>query len=97
MPEVNKQLASLAAIRAQIKVLRYEISKNLGLRSLLWECGWGDRHFKGCLQSLMELIALHPDEMGELKGKDLDNKKQLSITLYSSVCFNWRDKSKIHR
>ena len=45
--ELNKYLISLLLIW----FLQAELCRRLELRDLLWDCGWGDRHFRGCLQS----------------------------------------------
>jgi len=38
-------------------------------RDILWSCGWGIAHFKGCLQSLDALRQHHPDVMDNLRGR----------------------------
>ncbi|KAJ8960801.1 hypothetical protein NQ318_020097 [Aromia moschata] len=75
------------AYREEIKRLREEITKDLGLKEIRWECGWNDTHFRGCLLSFKSLVEQHPHIRHVLKG-NLDGH----VMLYSGeVRHNWLD------
>lgn len=65
---VEKQAACLP-IQEEVKRLRIELAQNLGLREVVWHCGWNITHFRGCLQSFQALARDHPELMHVLKGR----------------------------
>lgn len=56
-------------VRDEISRLQAKICKQLKLKDLVWACGWGTSHFRGCLQSFQSLITHHPEEMSILAGR----------------------------
>ena len=62
-------------IRDEIIRLRESLCKALGLNDIVWDCGWGTRHFRGCLESFQALAAQHPETMGVLRGKPFKVRK----------------------
>lgn len=52
----------------EVEKLRIELAKTLGLKDIIWDCGWNITHFRGCLQSFQALTRDHPELMGVLKG-----------------------------
>lgn len=65
----RKKLHECWPVREEIKRLREDICQKLGVKDVVWDCGWGTRHFRGCLQSFRAMAADHPECMYVLKGK----------------------------
>lgn len=74
----RKKLHECWPIREEIVKLRKNICDNYGIEDVIWDCGWGTRHFRGCLQSFNALALHHPEVMEVLKGTIIN---QLSILL----------------
>ncbi len=44
------------------------MKESLGVKNVIWDCGWGTRHCRGALQSLLSLAHHHPESVEILKG-----------------------------
>lgn len=69
---VHKALQKLRAsqpLRNETERLCSELKDSLKLKDVLWNCGWGITHFRGCLQSFKGLLIQHPGDMKILNGK----------------------------
>lgn len=96
--EANRLTQENSAVAEEVNKLRNNITKKLGLNEIKFDCGWNDRHFRGCLMSFQSLFEQHPDEMHNLKGRTLvfSNFTGVSldghVTLYTGeVRHNWLD------
>lgn len=56
----------------------------LNLQDLVWACGWGTSHFRGCLQSFESLITHHSEEMSILAGRTVIFGSDSGISLQGS-------------
>lgn len=68
-------------IREEISRLQEKLCKELKLKDLLWACGWGTSHFRGCLQSFQSLAIHHPEEMGKLAGRTVIFGNESGVSL----------------
>ncbi|CAH0556463.1 unnamed protein product [Brassicogethes aeneus] len=57
--------------KEEIDRLCKSISQQLGLKDIVWDCGWNDTHFRGCLLSFKSLMEQHPNSMHLLRGRVL--------------------------
>lgn len=86
------------AVADEVNKIRNNITEKLKLKEIKFDCGWNDRHFRGCLMSFQSLSEQHPAEMHNLEGRTLifSNFTGVSldgnITLYTGeVRNNWLD------
>lgn len=63
--------AACYPLQEEVKRLQMELAQNLGLKEIIWDCGWNITHFRGCLQSFQALTRDHPEQMQVLKGRTL--------------------------
>lgn len=75
-------------IRDEISRLQEELCKKLHLKDLVWACGWGTSHFRGCLQSFQSLVTHHPEEMEILAGKTVIFGSESGVSLQGHVVLN---------
>ncbi|CAG7706155.1 unnamed protein product [Allacma fusca] len=75
-------------IRDEIIRLRKHLCESLKLKDIIWDCGWGTRHFRGCLESLKALSLQHPETMEILKGKTLIFGRETGVSLDGHVILN---------
>ncbi|GJQ86529.1 hypothetical protein Trydic_g10429 [Trypoxylus dichotomus] len=47
------------------------IQNTIGVSKIIWDCGWNEMHFRGCLQSFIALAEQNPEPMHILKGRVL--------------------------
>ena len=79
--EAEKRLEACRPGRDEINRLQKEICQQLNLRGLLWDCGWGNSHFRGCLQSFQYLMTHHPVEMSKLTGRTIIFGRESGVSL----------------
>lgn len=60
----------------------------MNLANLLWDCGWGTSHFRGCLQSFHTLVIHHPEEMESLEGRTVIFGSESGVSLQGHVILN---------
>ncbi|XP_052896218.1 T-cell activation inhibitor, mitochondrial [Anopheles moucheti] len=56
-------------LQEEVEKLREDVTKRLGLREIIYDCGWNVEHFRGCLKSLEKLAELHPGALDGLKDR----------------------------
>lgn len=86
--EAEQRFQACRPIREEIGRLQAELCRRLELRDLLWDCGWGDRHFRGCLQSFQSLVTHHSDDMGQLRQRTVVFGRESGISLQGHVILN---------
>ncbi|KRT81909.1 hypothetical protein AMK59_5031 [Oryctes borbonicus] len=85
-------------LRKDVDKLKKIITNTVGVSKIIWDCGWNEMHFRGCLQSFIALAEQNPEPMHILKdrvlvfapftGVSLDGH----IMLYTGeVRHNWLD------
>lgn len=62
---------ALQELQEEVEKLREDVKNRLGLREILYDCGWNVEHFRGCLKSLEKLAELHPGALDGLKDRTL--------------------------
>jgi len=75
-------------VREEIARLQSELCQKLELKDLIWACGWGTSHFRGCLQSFKTLITHHPQEMKSLKNRTVIFGNESGVSLQGHVILN---------
>ena len=79
--EAEERSRACQPVRDEISRLQEELCRILNLKDLLWICGWGTSHFRGCLHSLQTLATHHPKEMSALKGRTLIFGNESGVSL----------------
>ncbi|XP_022252727.1 T-cell activation inhibitor, mitochondrial-like isoform X2 [Limulus polyphemus] len=69
--KARSKLEKYRPLREETERLRNDLKERLTLEDIIWDCGWGSSHFRGCLLSFQGLAAQHPKEMEILKGRTL--------------------------
>lgn len=75
-------------IRSEVKKLESKLCKDLGLKHILWDCGWNITHYRGCLLAFKALAQQHPDPMGILNGRNLVFANDTGIGVEGNVMLN---------
>ncbi|KAF2902199.1 hypothetical protein ILUMI_03975 [Ignelater luminosus] len=75
-------------LREEIARLQKTIAERLGLVDIRWDCGWNEKHFKGCLQSLQAMTDQNPEPMHVLKGRILVFAPFTGLSLDGHVMLN---------
>ncbi|KAG8187635.1 hypothetical protein JTE90_027045 [Oedothorax gibbosus] len=78
-------------LREETERLSQEIKASLYLKDVIWNCGWGITHFRGCLQSFKGLAAQHPDDMKVLDGRTLVFGRQTGVSFEGHVILSSED------
>ena len=68
-------------VREEISRLQNKLCKELELKDLIWDCGWGTSHFRGCLQSFQTLVTHHSNEMKTLRGRTVIFGSESGVSL----------------
>lgn len=66
---VREKLSEVQPVRDEVVKLQETLCQSLGLKSVMWDCGWNIRHFRGCLISFQALAQQHASQMAVLNGK----------------------------
>lgn len=69
----RKKLLDCWPVREEIIRLKQIMTDTLGVVDVIWDCGWGSAHCRGCLQSFLSLASHHPEIMEILRGKNRIN------------------------
>lgn len=56
-------------IRKEVEKLKRTIIDRVGVSKIIWDCGWNEMHFRGCLQSFIALAEQNSESMHILKGR----------------------------
>ncbi|XP_076339706.1 T-cell activation inhibitor, mitochondrial isoform X2 [Tachypleus tridentatus] len=71
--KARSKLEKYRPLREETERLRNDLKERLTLKNIIWDCGWGSSHFRGCLLSFQGLAAQHSKEMEILKVWKYDN------------------------
>lgn len=81
-----------------MKKLVKALCLDLGLKNIIWDCGWNIAHYRGCLLAFQALAEHHPEPMEILKDRTLIFANDTGINLEGSVMLssgevrhNWLD------
>lgn len=55
-------------IRKDVEKLKQLVLEKVRVSKIIWDCGWNETHFRGCLQSFIALAEQNSDAMDILKG-----------------------------
>jgi len=55
---------------------------------VIWDCGWGTRHCRGCLQSFQALASHHPESMEVLRGRTVIFGRDTGVSLDGHIILN---------
>lgn len=86
--EVHIKLETCRPIREEVKKLQKMLCTDLGLRDIVWDCGWNIAHYRGCLLAFKALADHHPEKMKVLKDRKLVFANDTGINLEGSVMLN---------
>ncbi|XP_046824176.1 T-cell activation inhibitor, mitochondrial isoform X3 [Vespa crabro] len=96
--EVHVKLEACKSVREEVKKLVKALCLDLGLKNIIWDCGWNIAHYRGCLLAFQALAEHHPEPMEILKGRTLIFANDTGINLEGSVMLssgevrhNWLD------
>ncbi|XP_049950570.1 T-cell activation inhibitor, mitochondrial-like [Schistocerca serialis cubense] len=84
----REKLAARKPVRTEIVRLQDTLRKSLGLKAILWDCGWNVTHFRGCLQSFQALVRNHPEIVGALQGRTLLFGNDTGVSLDGHIMLN---------
>lgn len=56
------------AMVGEIKKVEDELKNLLSLKDVIWDCGWGLAHCRGCLLAFKNLMVHHPELRHLFKG-----------------------------
>ncbi|KFM78449.1 hypothetical protein X975_17265, partial [Stegodyphus mimosarum] len=91
---VDKALHRLRAcqpLRDETERLCKELKETLNLQDVLWNCGWGITHFRGCLQSFKGLTLQHPSDMCVLAGRTIVFGRQTGVSFEGHIILSSED------
>lgn len=91
---VHKALHKLRAsqpLRDETERLCKELRETLKLKDVLWNCGWGITHFRGCLQSFKGLLMHHPEDMHVLNGRTVVFGRQTGVSFEGHIILSSED------
>lgn len=75
-------------VREEIARLQSILCSELDLEDLIWACGWGTSHFRGCLQSFHTLVTHHSKEMKSLRKRTVIFGNESGVSLQGHVILN---------
>ncbi|XP_075212221.1 T-cell activation inhibitor, mitochondrial-like isoform X1 [Lycorma delicatula] len=84
----REKTKACAPILEEIKRLQEGLCQSLGLKAVVWDCGWNVAHFRGSLQSFQALAEHHADLMHHLKGRTLVFANDTGVSLDGRVLLN---------
>lgn len=84
----RSKLDACEPVREEILRLKKELESTLGLKTIIWDCGWNLTHMRGCLQSFQALTRHHPEMMGVLKGRVLMFANDTGVSMDGNVMLN---------
>ncbi|XP_015606469.1 T-cell activation inhibitor, mitochondrial isoform X2 [Cephus cinctus] len=86
--EAHIKLEACRPVREEVKKLEEELCAALGLKSIIWDCGWNITHYRGCLLAFQALAKHHPEPMVVLKDRTLVFANDTGINLEGNVMLN---------
>ncbi|XP_042896099.1 T-cell activation inhibitor, mitochondrial [Parasteatoda tepidariorum] len=85
------RLQASQPLRDETERLCKELKELLHLKEIVWNCGWGITHFRGCLQSFKTLYLQHPDIMSTLSGRTLVFGRQTGVSFEGHIILSSED------
>ena len=79
--EAQERSKSCQPAREEIARLQSELCHKLQLTDLIWACGWGTSHFRGCLQSFQNLATHYSKEMKSLQNRTVIFGNESGVSL----------------
>lgn len=86
--EAHVKLEACRPVREEVKKLEKILCSQLGLKNIVWDCGWNIAHYRGCLLAFKALAEHHPEQMRVLKDRKLVFANDTGISLEGSVMLN---------
>ncbi|XP_078036458.1 T-cell activation inhibitor, mitochondrial isoform X1 [Augochlora pura] len=86
--EVHVKLEACRPMREEVQKLEKILCSKLGLKNIIWDCGWNIAHYRGCLLAFKALVEHHPEPMEVLKDRTLVFANDTGISLEGSVMLN---------
>lgn len=83
--DADERSKACQPVRDEISRLQKKLCKELHLKDLIWACGWGTSHFRGCLQSFQSLITHHPEVMSTLAGRTVIFGSDSGVSLQGMI------------
>ncbi|XP_054717009.1 T-cell activation inhibitor, mitochondrial-like [Uloborus diversus] len=89
--EALRRLRKGQPLRDETERLSKELINTLKLKDVLWNCGWGITHFRGCLQSFRGLTIQHPAGMSVLTGRTIVFGRQTGVSFEGHIILSSED------
>jgi hypothetical protein len=86
--EVHIKLEACRPVREEVEKLEKVLCDNLGLKDIIWDCGWNIAHYRGCLLAFRALAEHHPESMEVLRNRTLVFANDTGISLEGNVMLN---------
>ncbi|XP_076239811.1 T-cell activation inhibitor, mitochondrial isoform X2 [Calliopsis andreniformis] len=86
--EVHVKLETCRPMREEVQKLEKILCSKLGLKNIVWDCGWNIAHYRGCLLAFKALVEHHPEPMKVLKNRTLVFANDTGINLEGNVTLN---------
>lgn len=82
------KLEACRPAREEVEKLEKILCNDLGLKNIIWDCGWNISHYRGCLLAFQALAKHHPEQMEVLKERTLVFANDTGISLEGNVMLN---------
>ncbi|XP_076766273.1 T-cell activation inhibitor, mitochondrial isoform X3 [Xylocopa sonorina] len=86
--EVHVKLEACRPAREEVQKLEKILCSELGLKNIMWDCGWNIAHYRGCLLAFKALAEHHPEPMEVLKNRTLVFANDTGISVEGNVMLN---------
>lgn len=86
--EAHIKLEACRPIREEVNKLEEMLKTKLGLKDIIWDCGWNITHYRGCLLSFNNLAEHHPEPMKELRNRTLVFANDTGIGVEGNIMLN---------
>ncbi|XP_050574264.1 T-cell activation inhibitor, mitochondrial-like isoform X1 [Bombus affinis] len=86
--EVHVKLEACRPMREEVQKLEKILCTELGLKNIIWDCGWNIAHYRGCLLAFKALAEHHPEPMEVLKNRTLVFANDTGISVEGNVMLN---------
>ncbi|XP_067208840.1 T-cell activation inhibitor, mitochondrial isoform X3 [Linepithema humile] len=86
--EAHVKLEACRPMRDEVEKLEKILCSDLGLKDIVWDCGWNIAHYRGCLLAFQALAEHHPESMEVLRNRTLVFANDTGISLEGNVMLN---------
>lgn len=86
--DVHVKLEACRPMREEVEKLEKILCTELGLKNILWDCGWNIAHYRGCLLAFKALVEHHPEAMEVLKNRTLVFANDTGIGVEGNIMLN---------